>query len=90
MVLELAVKRPYESGDRVGSACHEWVEYMLDDMGVLCAGVDIRLQTAIKSWANDYVENCGGSGSDLTMGELNCLATAYWEGYERAQVDAGG
>lgn len=90
VVLELAVKRPYESGDQVGSAWHEWVHYMLTDMGVLDAGVDSKLQAAIKGWVNDYVENCGGPGSGLTMGELNCLAMAYWDGYDRAQVDARG
>lgn len=90
MALELATKSPYESGDLIGDAWQQWVDYLLADMGVLDAGVDGKLQAAIKCWVADYVKVCTEGGSDLTMGELNCLAMAYWDGYDRARADNKG
>ena len=84
------LERPYQPSDQVCGPRLDWIRHMLRDMGVTGSGVDKRVQEAVDKYIIDYVERAEKLGGlEITMGDLESFAHAFWDGYEQGLVDSG-
>ena len=49
-----------------------------------------RVQEAVEKYIVEYLETSEGYGKlEITMGELESMTHAFWDGYEQGLVDTG-
>ena len=81
---------PYQPNDLVSGPRTEWIRHMLRDMDVTGSGVDKRAQEAVEKYIFEYLETSEEYGKlEITMGDLETMAHAFWDGYEQGLVDTG-
>ena len=83
------LRQPYESGDLVVQVRSDWIEHMLEEMGVTDSEHPVALQSAVRRYIENEARDAKEKDIDLTMGELEALAHAFWNGYEQSLVDTG-
>ena len=88
-MVELIKRCPYESSDSVVQVRSDWIDHMLEDIGVAASECDGKLQIAVRRYIEGEAQNAKDNDIDLTMGEIEQFAHAYWTGYEQALVDTG-
>lgn len=83
------LRQSYESSDLVVQVRSDWIANMLEDIGVADSECDGKLQIAVRRYIEGEAQNAKDNDIDLTMGELEALAHAYWNGYEQCLCDSG-